>query len=87
MESFHYFVGKEAKKIANSLHVEANPTYIEALCKVLLYQTKYLSLDLEAFCKHGKRANINLDDLKLCLRRNPSLQRILTIEMENPKKC
>jgi histone H3/H4 len=86
LESFHYFVGKEAKKIAESLNVNTSPVFIEALAKVLIYQTKYLSCDLEAFCKHGKRANINLDDLKLCLRRNPNLNRILTINMENCKK-
>jgi centromere protein S len=86
LESFHYFVGKEATKIANSLNIEIGPLYIEALAKVLLYQTKYLSLDLEAFCKHGKRSGINMDDLKLCLRRNPSLHRILTINMENSHK-
>ena len=86
LESFHYFVGKQARKVASSLNIEATPLFIEALAKVLLYQIKYLSTDLEAFSKHAKRSNINIDDLKLALRRNPSLQQILTLKLLEGKK-
>ena len=59
-------IAKESDKIAAQVQVELNPIFKEALAKVLLYQTKFIAKDLEAFSKHAKRSNINTDDLKLC---------------------
>jgi hypothetical protein len=36
-----------------------------------------LAKDLESFAKHGKRATIGVEDVRLCTRRNASLVRLL----------
>lgn len=41
--------------------------------KVIQEHLKTVAGDLEAFSKHAKRSNVNVDDVKLLCRRNHSL--------------
>lgn len=66
-----------------------------ALTKLILNQIDTLALDLEAFSKyhrhnmfycfidgrHGKRATITVDDVKLALRKNPTLLSALNAQL------
>ena len=52
-------------------HVKIS-AYVEAALANLVYkQTETLATDMELFAKHAKRTIIQVEDVKLCARRNP----------------
>lgn len=46
--------------------------YVEAALASLVYkQAEFLAKDLELFARHARRSTIQVEDVKLCARRNP----------------
>ncbi|KAK9496573.1 hypothetical protein O3M35_012518 [Rhynocoris fuscipes] len=86
--SVFHAVSKASDEI--SLDCVDNCTFTpEAKALLTEFIWKKLSLyaeDLEAFCNHAKRSNINEDDVKLLFRRNPKLLEEFTkIDQEEPE--
>ncbi|KAI8971557.1 kinetochore component CENP-S-domain-containing protein [Mycotypha africana] len=68
-----------AKEEANSLNKDVSDAFTAALTETLFDQIQTMAIDLEAFASHNsRRAVINMEDVKLCARRNESLYQIIS---------
>ncbi|KAJ3346117.1 MutS protein msh5 [Kappamyces sp. JEL0680] len=67
--SLHSAVSAKAKEAS----VQVTPEALLAMTELVFEQTKIMAGDLEAFARHAKRQNISVDDVRLLLRRHPSL--------------
>ncbi|XP_022117981.1 centromere protein S [Pieris rapae] len=56
------------------LGLEITKPAIEVIAELVFKKCHVYGSDLEAFAKHAKRSTINADDVKLLVRRNPSLK-------------
>ncbi|CAF4903029.1 unnamed protein product [Pieris macdunnoughi] len=62
------------------LGLEITKPAIEVIAELVFKKCRVYGSDLEAFAKHAKRSTINADDVKLLVRRNPSLKsRLLSL--------
>ncbi|KAI8436581.1 hypothetical protein MSG28_010108 [Choristoneura fumiferana] len=58
---------------------------MDIVAELIYRKLSVYATDLEAFSKHAKRNTINSEDVKLLVRRNPSLKtRLNTIQASNP---
>jgi hypothetical protein len=64
---------KSIQTLAQQEKIVLTPESHLAICEIVFEQTKLWGADLEIFSAHGKRANVNHDDIKLLLRRHPTL--------------
>ncbi|OLL26884.1 Centromere protein S [Neolecta irregularis DAH-3] len=71
--SLWFAVGKIIDEVCMEQHTNATPEFIAAMTEMLWSQAESLSGDLENFAHHAKRNTINVEDLKLCCRRNEGL--------------
>ncbi|KAJ3112285.1 hypothetical protein HDU96_004729 [Phlyctochytrium bullatum] len=62
------------------------PQFVHGLASVIYKQTKTAIADLNAFSKHAKRQQINVDDVLLLARRNPDLRRKLEAAVGDQKE-
>ncbi|KAJ1845397.1 hypothetical protein LPJ70_002520 [Coemansia sp. RSA 2708] len=51
-----------------------SPAFVDALAHVAGAVAETLGRDLESFARHGKRAKVSVEDVRLCARRNPAVQ-------------
>ncbi|XP_068633606.1 centromere protein S-like [Battus philenor] len=65
------------------LGLEMTKPAMEIIAELLYKKITVYGLDLEAFAKHAKRSTINGDDVKLLVRRNPSLKTHLSGILSN----
>ncbi|XP_038209800.1 centromere protein S-like [Zerene cesonia] len=56
------------------LGMEITKPAMEIIAELVYKKLEVYGTDLEAFAKHAKRATVNSDDVKLLVRRNPSLK-------------
>ncbi|XP_057365779.1 centromere protein S-like [Daphnia carinata] len=75
--SIHFTVGKMCEEQEIKTQISFDKNVIATISEILWQKIKLISQDLEAFAKHGKRTTINLDDVKLLVRRNEDLKAIL----------
>lgn len=60
---------------AKSENVSVDESYISTFMELFQAYIELLGHDLEHYAKHAKRQTINIDDIRLSLKRNPSLLR------------
>ncbi|TPX70703.1 hypothetical protein SpCBS45565_g01560 [Spizellomyces sp. 'palustris'] len=77
---------KYATRVAASSNMTPSPHFIHALSELVYQQAEIMALDLECFSKHGRRAVISTEDVKLCARRNDSVHQILSGMSEQMKE-
>ena len=65
---------KSIQTLAQQQKITLTPESHLAICEIVFEQTKLWGADLESFSTHGKRANINREDIRLLLRRHPELK-------------
>ncbi|KAJ3201189.1 hypothetical protein HDU83_001017 [Entophlyctis luteolus] len=53
--------------------VIVTPQFVHAVSSIVWAHCNRMATDLDAFAKHGKRSVVSVDDVKLCVRRNPAL--------------
>jgi centromere protein S len=83
----HYFIGKICDNEEKNLDLTVSKKAIAALNEVLLDFAGVVAEDLEQFAKHAKRTTIRPDDILLCARRNKTLHKQLSDQVEQePKK-
>ncbi|CAG4940736.1 unnamed protein product [Parnassius apollo] len=83
--SLHRDVQAICKESCHLLGLEITKPAMEIIAELLYKKISIYGLDLEAFAKHAKRSTINADDVKLLVRRNPSLKTHLnTIQSNQP---
>lgn len=70
--ALHFAVGKISEEATPSGLYFSRPT-LACVNEALWAAADVWSRDLEAFAKHAKRAAINVDDVRLLMRRNTSL--------------
>ncbi|XP_045498361.1 centromere protein S-like isoform X1 [Colias croceus] len=56
------------------LGMEITKPAMEIIAELVYKKLEVYGSDLESFAKHAKRATVNSDDVKLLVRRNPSLK-------------
>lgn len=66
---------QEESKKANGIEVTHTSKFTNALVELTYMKMLEMGKDLEAFSKHANRHKITIDDLKLMLRKTPSLQK------------
>ncbi|KAG2212801.1 hypothetical protein INT46_002129 [Mucor plumbeus] len=71
-------VNEIAKEQAAYLRKDVSEAFVASLTEILMSQMQTMATDLEAFATHGKRAVISMEDVKLCSRRNDSLQQLIS---------
>ncbi|KAJ3294667.1 hypothetical protein BCR33DRAFT_712633 [Rhizoclosmatium globosum] len=73
--SLHYSVNKIIKHILaeNNSDATVTPQFVHAVATTVWHQCNSMAVDLDAFSKHGKRTQVNAEDVKLCVRRNQAL--------------
>jgi histone H3/H4 len=65
------------KSLSGRQAPRATANFMRTLAAVVKKQMELQAKDLELFAKHAKRSVISVDDVKLCVRRNPDLQQHL----------
>ncbi|KZS14095.1 centromere protein S isoform X1 [Daphnia magna] len=75
--SLHFTMGKMCEEQETKTQISFDKNVIATITEILWQKIKLIAEDLEAFAKHGKRTTINLDDVKLLVRRNEDLKAIL----------
>jgi histone H3/H4 len=70
-------IHKSIGTMTESKKISLTPEVHLVMAELLFEQIKQYGRDLELFCKHGKRATITLDDIKLLLRKLPDMQKLL----------
>jgi len=73
-EAFHYTVGKMCEEQEMNTEVKFGKRIVSTINEIAWRQLKSISKDVEAFSKHGKRSTVNLEDVKLLVRRNEELK-------------
>ncbi|CAK1580010.1 unnamed protein product [Parnassius mnemosyne] len=81
--SLHRDVQSICKECSHLLGLEITKPAMEIIAELLYKKLSIYGLDLEAFAKHAKRSTINADDVKLLVRRNPSLKTHLNAIQSN----
>ncbi|XP_035217359.1 centromere protein S-like [Stegodyphus dumicola] len=71
--SLHYAVCKICAEVAKEYEAEFDKECMAILSELAFRQAGLYAKDLELFAKHAKRSTINIDDVKLLVRRNESL--------------
>jgi len=85
--SLHYTVGKMCEEQAANIQVNFNKQMIGTINEFVWKQLKLITKDLEAFAKHGKRSTVNIEDVKLLVRRNEDLKaKLETIATSNTEE-
>ncbi|XP_007253446.3 centromere protein S [Astyanax mexicanus] len=69
----HYTVGKICKNLTSEYEREFSRQAVAAMAEITFRQCDTFAKDLEAFARHAKRQNINMDDVKLLARRSTAL--------------
>ena len=69
----HYAVGKMCEMKSEEHNVTFSKAFVACLAETVSTQIEFFATDLEVFAKHAKRTVINIDDVKLLVRRNPGL--------------
>ncbi|GIX85521.1 centromere protein S [Caerostris darwini] len=71
--SLHYAVGKICNESEEAFKVKFSKEFIDMLADLAYRQAGIFAEDLELFAKHAKRTTVNIDDVKLLVRRSKSL--------------
>ncbi|XP_065664517.1 centromere protein S [Hydra vulgaris] len=71
--ALHYAVGKICEMKSDEHNVTYSKAFIACLTETVVNKIELFATDLEAFAKHAKRTTINIEDVKLLVRRNPGL--------------
>ncbi|KAJ9601598.1 hypothetical protein L9F63_000252 [Diploptera punctata] len=72
--TIHSDVHKISKEVAEQINMELDELSTSLIAELIWKKMKVISQDLEQFAKHAKRTTINAEDVKLLVRRNPSLK-------------
>lgn len=71
--SVHFTVGKMCEEQESKYDIKFTKQVISVINEIVWNQIRQAAQDLESFAKHGKRTTINIEDVKLLVRRNESL--------------
>ncbi|BBN02639.1 centromere protein S [Marchantia polymorpha subsp. ruderalis] len=71
-------VAKSVESEAQELHVTVSPRAMTAMGDLVLKYLEQMARDLETFAQHAGRKSVNMDDVLLTVRRNPSIAANLT---------
>ena len=72
-----YNLGKMVELETKKENKTFTKEYLACLNEVVCQQMSSFASDVEMFSKHGKRTNVNMDDVKLIARKNESLLKSL----------
>ncbi|CAB3261246.1 unnamed protein product [Arctia plantaginis] len=72
--ALHRDVRAISKETCHFLGLEISKPAMEIIAELVYKKLSIYGVDLEAFAKHGKRSTINTEDVKLLVRRCPSLK-------------
>ena len=75
--ALYYSIGRMCEMESEKNNVSFSKEYLASLTELVFSQGELIANDLEAFCRHGKRTVINMDDVKLIARKNEKLSEIL----------
>ncbi|KAJ8731563.1 hypothetical protein PYW07_004727 [Mythimna separata] len=84
--SLHRDVRTIGTETCHFLGLEITKPAIEIVAELVYKKLSVYGADLEAFAKHAKRSTINAEDVKLLVRRCPSLKSHLNIVTPSPKE-
>ncbi|KAF2364352.1 CENP-S/Mhf1 [Trinorchestia longiramus] len=73
-EAVHYTVGQICQEVGTRLGVRFSTPVMAAVADIATSQIDIYAQDLTAFAKHAKRSMVSTEDVKLLVRRNPSLK-------------
>ncbi|CAL1535501.1 unnamed protein product [Lymnaea stagnalis] len=76
--ALYYSIKQISKEVEEEMDVTISPQVLATVSESLHRQIECYALDLENFAKHAKRTNVNVDDVKLIIRRNDTLFRHLS---------
>ncbi|RZC32039.1 CENP-S domain containing protein [Asbolus verrucosus] len=65
------------REVSANLNIEFESDVLDLIAELTWKKLTLYGSDLEAFQKHAKRSTITSDDVKLLVRRNDSLVRII----------
>ncbi|XP_063535899.1 centromere protein S-like [Cydia strobilella] len=83
--SLHRNVRGICTEALHQLGMDMTKPAMEIVAELVYKKLKIYGTDLEAFAKHAKRNTVNSEDVKLLVRRNPSLKTHLNkIQPSNP---
>ncbi|PFX24645.1 Centromere protein S [Stylophora pistillata] len=71
--ALHYTVGRICEKAGEESRLQFSRRFIAALTETTFKQCESFATDLELFAKHGKRTQINSDDVQLLARKSSTL--------------
>ncbi|RMX55117.1 hypothetical protein pdam_00007459 [Pocillopora damicornis] len=71
--ALHYTVGRICEKAGEESGLQYSRRFIAALTETTFKQCESFATDLELFAKHGKRSQINSDDVQLLARKSSTL--------------
>lgn len=71
--ALHYTVGRICEKAGEESGLQFSRRFIAALTETTFKQCESFATDLELFAKHGKRTQINSDDVQLLARKSSTL--------------
>ncbi|KAJ8721910.1 hypothetical protein PYW08_004312 [Mythimna loreyi] len=84
--SLHRDVRTIGTETCHFLGLEITKPALEIVAELVYKKMSVYGADLEAFAKHAKRSTINAEDVKLLVRRWPSLKTHLNIVTPSPKE-
>ncbi|XP_068212342.1 centromere protein S-like [Palaemon carinicauda] len=84
--AIHFTVGRICEKVGCEQGISFSKQVIATLSELTVRQIEVYTEDLEAFSKHARRTTINVDDVKLLVRRNKDLLEKVTEIAEGLEK-
>ncbi|XP_066252338.1 centromere protein S-like [Euwallacea similis] len=72
-----------SNEVGNYLGMTFDPKALDLIAELTYRKLSLYGADLEAFQKHSKRSTINTDDVKLLVRRNESLTKMVNEKIQS----
>lgn len=83
--AIHYSVGSICSELAKEHGVQISRQFIATVAEATFKQTQRYATDLEIFANHAKRSVIKPEDVKILVRKSPTLLNHLEQMSENQK--
>ncbi|KAJ8957774.1 hypothetical protein NQ314_006486 [Rhamnusium bicolor] len=81
-QTIHNTARNIAKEVGINLNMEFDTDALDIIAELTYKKLLMYGLDLDSFQKHAKRSTITADDVKLLVRRNDSLKKLVESKLE-----
>jgi centromere protein S len=85
LDSVHYTVSKACRRAEEEAQVSISRGFVHCLSQLVFEVAHRMGEDLESFARHARRSTVQVEDVLLCARRNPSLVEVLSEFVEENK--